>query len=205
MRLTPFFKAEKMIKYTIMKGISSTVVLMLLTVLLFSCAPVIKRDLMEGAVLNPSFESLKRNPSDSRGKIFILGGIIVETKVTREGSLIEAVHVPVDSMGYLEGVEEGSEGRFLALYPRGKGLLDPLIYKPAREITVAGKFEGLREGKIGEMEYLYPVFEIEDVHLWEEPKPYYAVPPVYPGLYYYPNWWDYPRWGYPYPLYRPYW
>ncbi len=188
-----------------MKGISSTVVLMLLTVLLFSCAPVIKRDLMEGAVLNPSFESLKRNPSDSRGKIFILGGIIVKTKVTREGSLIEAVHVPVDSLGYLEGVEEGSEGRFLALYPRERGLLDPLIYKPAREITVAGKFVGLREGKIGEMEYVFPVFEIEDVHLWEKPKPYYAAPPVYPGSYYYLNWWDYPRWVYPYPLYRPYW
>jgi hypothetical protein len=50
------------------------------------------------------------------------------------------------------------------------------------------------------MEYSYPVFEIEQIYLWDERKEYYY--PVYPYYYPYPYWW-YDPWWRPYP--GPYW
>jgi hypothetical protein len=54
------------------------------------------------------------------------------------------------------------------------------------------------------MEYLFPVFEIKDIYLWEERKDYYW--PAYYPYYYYP-YYNYPflydPWGRPYP--GPYW
>ena len=108
--------------------------------------------------------------------------------------MISAIFVPVDSMGYLK--DSGVfNSRFLAIYPKEKGFLDPLIFLQEREITVAGEFKGTRSGRIDEMEYTYPLFEIKDIYLWEERMDYYIAPPFYPlwdypGMYYGP-WWRY--------------
>jgi outer membrane lipoprotein len=99
----------------------------------------------------------------------------VETRLVEKGSQIEALSVPVDSLGYLQ--EAGhTQGRFLALYPRSKGLLDPMVYRKWREVTLAGEFVEMRRGKIDEMDYVYPEFEIRDIYLWEERKDYYNYP-----------------------------
>ncbi len=174
-----------------------------LTLLLVSCAPVLRQELMEEASLDVPFAELTRNPDLYRGRLFVLGGIIVGTKLTDRGSLIEAVYVPVNSLGYLRGVEL-SGGRFLALYPKEYGLLDPVIYRRGREITVAGVLIGTEEGRIDEMQYSYPLFEIKELYLWEEREPYY-IPPPYPYWYYPypPYWWD-PRWRHYYPPPPPY-
>ena len=109
-----------------------------------------------------------------------------------QGSVIEATFVPVDSHGYLKTAMHG-EGRFLATYPKSKGMLDPLIYKRGREITLAGEFVGLRKGRINEMEYVYPLFEIKEIYLWKEEEDDW---PAYPN--YYLPWYD--PWARPYPL-----
>jgi outer membrane lipoprotein len=169
--------------------------------ILISCAPVLREDLMKSGAINFQLSDLKENPVHNKGKLFILGGIIVKTTITKEGSLVEALYVHVDSRGYL-GTPGTKDGRFLALY-RGKELLDPVIYKEKREVTIAGEFIELRKGMIGEMEYTYPLFEIKEIYLWPEYKesdyynPYYYYPPPY-----YP----YYRYGYPYNYpYGPWW
>jgi outer membrane lipoprotein len=160
--------------------------LITVAVLLVSCAPVLKYDLMKSGIFDVRLSEIKENPVANKGRLFILGGIIVNTTVIKEGSLIEAIYVPVDSRGYLKGVRV-SNGRFLAIF-RGKELLDPLIFSEKREITLAGVFLETREGKIGEMEYVYPLFEIEELYLWEEEK----KEPYYPYLYWwYEFWWRY--------------
>lgn len=173
--------------------------IILSTIILFSCAPVLREEIMKTASLEPSLADMRNNPDAHRGKLFVLGGIIVQTKFIEQGSLIEAVYVPVDSRGYLEKV---SNERFLAILPKEKGLLDPLIYRKDREITLAGEFIETRKGKIDEMVYTYPVFEIKEIYLWEERKVYY---PYYPS-WYYPYWWYEPwPWGRPWgPWWRPY-
>lgn len=171
---------------------------------LSACSPVLNRELMNRGIRDAPFSRLREAPEAYKGKLFILGGLIVETRFVEKGSQIEALGVTVDSLGYLQEPER-SQGRFLAVYPRSKGLLDPMIYRKGREVTLAGEFVEARKGKIDEMEYVYPVFEIRDLYLWEERKEYYA--PFYYYPYYDPFYYRSPflhdPWGRPYP--NPYW
>lgn len=172
---------------------------------LSSCSPVLNREVMKEGAREFSLAHLRETPEVFQGKLFILGGLIVQTRLTETGSQIEALRVPVDSLGYLRESEQ-TQGRFLAVYPKSKGLLDPMVYKKGREVTLAGEFEEVREGKIDEMEYLYPVFEIREIYLWEERKEYYGPNYYYP--YYDPFTYRspflYDPWGWPYPgLYYP--
>jgi outer membrane lipoprotein len=174
----------------------------LITLFFLSCAPVVKRDLMDISIKDFSLPDLTKNPNLYKGKLFALGGIIVKTKVTSEGSLIEALYVAVDSRGYLEEINSAG-GRFLALFPKEKGLLDPVIFRSKREITIIGEFIGTKTGKIDETKYTYPLFKILDFYLWEEPRnlmiiaPYYNPYPYYMWGYPYSRW-NSPYWGYPY-------
>jgi outer membrane lipoprotein len=166
-----------------------------------SCAPVIRRDLMDAAIRNIPLSEVKQHPESYVGKLFVLGGIIADTRVTAEGSLIEALYVTVDSQGYLKDVTP--DGRFQALFPKESGLLDPMIFRKERAITLAGEFVGTRKGKIGEMEYVYPFFKIKEIHLWQERREYYMYSSYYypyPYMYWggYPWWWDRPYYGPPY-------
>jgi len=168
------------------------VIILVMTV--FSCAPVFRQEIMERGISDVSVSDIRNNPELYRKKLFIIGGMIVNTKFTQGGSQIEAVYIPVDSRGYLKDVE--ARERFLAILPKERGTLDPLIYSKEREITVAGEFIELRSGKIDEAEYIYPVFEIVDIYLWQERRDYYYYP------YYSPYWWDSP---YPYYWWDPWW
>ncbi len=163
--------------------------------MLCSCAPVLHEEYMKAGLIDVPLSDMRENPEFYKRKLFILGGIIVNTKITEKGSLIEALYIPVNSKGYLR--ESGrSRGRFLAIYPKDSGLLDPVIYRKGKEITVAGEFIETRKGRIDEMEYTYPVFEIKEIYLWAERREYYYYP-YYPP-YYYPYWW-YDQWWRPYP------
>ncbi len=159
-----------------------------------------------------SFQLLRENPNEYKGRLFILGGIIVHSKFTAAGTQIEAMHIPVDGSGYFQ--ETGpSEGRFLAIAPRDGAMLDPAVYHSWRRVTLAGEFIELWRGRIDELEYVYPVFRIKQIYLWPGDGPYYYYgyygPWFYPYPYYY---WD-PWWSYPYyynyryypapPVYRP--
>ncbi len=165
--------------------------MLLAALTLLSCAPVLREDLMKKGTFDANFSEIKDNPGIYKGRLFILGGVIARTTATDKGSMIEVMYLPVDSRGYLRGVLASHE-RFLAISP-GR-FLDPLIFSKGREVTVAGKFADIRNGKIDEMEYVYPLFEIEELYLWEERKDYYYVEP-YPYWYSpYPFWWYDPWW-----------
>ncbi len=172
----------------------------LASALLAGCSPVLSRELMRQGTRDFSFDQLRESPDGNKGRLFILGGVITDARLTDQGSQIEALYIPVDSYGYL--TEGHGEGRFVALYPKSKGVLDPVVFKKGREITLAGEFVGIRKGKIDEMEYAFPVFEIRQVHLWQEER-YYAYPPYYYYPYYYNAPFLYDPWGRPYP--NPYW
>jgi outer membrane lipoprotein len=165
--------------------------LIIIVFIFSSCAPVLRGDLMQRGSLDVNLSEMRDNPGFHKGKLYILGGIIAKTTATEEGAIIQAVYIPVNSRGYLKDVRQ-TYGRFMAIYP---GIfLDPLIFREKREITLAGEFVGTREGKIDEMGYTFPLFEIKELYLWEERKEYYYVDP-------------YPYWYYPYPYrwYDPWW
>jgi outer membrane lipoprotein len=64
-------------------------------------------------------------------------------------------------------------------------------FSRGRWVSIAGEFIETRRGRINEMEYVYPVFQIKQINLWPRTRRYY-----YPAPYYY-----YGPWGYPYPYY----
>jgi outer membrane lipoprotein len=157
-------------------------------IMLTSCMSVIRKDLMDTGTRHFSFADLLKNPAAYQGKLFILGGRIVDTKLTRRGSLIEAIYVPVDWTGALKDIEPPAR-RFLALYPKDRSILDPVIYKRDRAVTIAAVFEGTETGKIDEMDYVFPSFQVVQIYLWEKRLPITCGP--YPG----PCGGPYPYWG----------
>jgi outer membrane lipoprotein len=172
-----------------------------------SCAPVLSQNYLQSGIYNPDLNELKDNPILNDRKLFILGGIIVKTTATKDGSLIEAISIPVDSRAYIRSFYREGRGRFMAIY-KGRDILDPMIYNTKREISLAGEFIGLRKGKIGEMDYDFPLFEIKEIYLWEEYRrrdPYYYSP--YPPHFYYPPYYrGYYRDRHYYPYYySPWW
>ena len=174
-----------------------TIFLCVVLLVLAACSPVLDRELMKEGARDFTLNYLRETPEVFQGKLFIMGGLIVETRFIEKGSQIEALYLPVDSYGYLERSTH-SQGRFLALYPKSIGLLDPMVYKRGREVTLAGEFLELRKGKIDEMEYVYPVFEIKEIHLWDERWDSNYHYPYYDPFFCYrsPFWYD--------PLVRPY-
>jgi outer membrane lipoprotein len=175
---------------------------------LAACAPILDRKYMDEGSREVSFAALREHPDQYEGKLFIMGGVIVRTRFTDEGSLIEAMHVPVDRYGEFESAGR-SEGRYLAVMPKEERMLDPVIYRKGRRITLAGEFIGTRSGRIEEMEYAYPVFRIRQIVLWPHQKQYdrplfwydpWFTP--YPYFYRHP-WWYYPQRYAPVPVQPP--
>ena len=142
---------------------------------------------MKNATLNPSLAGLNADPLFFEGKLYIFGGKVINARLTKEGSQIEALYVPVNSRGYFDDYYR-TDGRFLALLPKDRGILDPLIFKANREITIAAVYKGVRTERLEGMEYPYGYFEIVGIRLWAE-RAYY--PPYYPYPYwYYDPWYE---------------
>lgn len=149
-----------------------------------------------------SFNELQKAPRIYKGKMVLLGGVIVKTENKKEGTLLEIYQTKLDNQDRPVNIDS-SQGRFLALY---KGFLDSEIYKTGRRVTIAGIVQDEKIDKLGEINYRYPYIIISEIYLFQTEKPsiYYPYPyyddyPWYP--YYYP---DYPF--YPWRLrYRPYW
>ncbi len=175
------------------------------SLILLSCArPVLHKSYLIEGDRNVSFAALREYPDQFKGKLFIFGGVIVQTRLLNVGSEIEAMQVPVDRSGYFE--ESGrSEGRFLAILPKDEALLDPAIFRRGRRVTLAAEFVGIMNGKIDEMEYAYPDFRIKQIYLWPRERyyyapPYYYDPWFYPFPYYYWGpWWSWHYYRYPVP------
>jgi len=166
---------------------------------LFSCAPaVLNKNYLDEGSRELSFEAFREQMDQYKGKLFILGGVIVRTKLTNTGAIIEALHVPVDGSGYFQDAGR-SEGRYLATLPKGAPMPDPAIYAKGRRVTLAAEFIGIRKGRIDEMEYAYPVFQIRQLYLWpRERLNYYPPPYLYdPWFYPYPYFYQHPWWRHP--------
>ncbi len=190
------------------KNVHLPFLLLAASLILLSCVhPVLNKSYLIEGDRNVSFAALRESPGQYTGKLFILGGVIVHTRLFEAGSEIEAMHVPVDGSGYFE--ENGrSEGRFLAVLTGDGSMLDPVVFHRGRRVTIAGEFIGTSNGMIDEMEYTYPEFRIKQIYLWPMERYYYAPPYYYdPWFYPYPYyywgpWWSSHPYRYPVPVER---
>jgi outer membrane lipoprotein len=157
---------------------------------LTGCAHVISSEMRGAARKDLPFSAVLANPRAYEGVVVIWGGQVIDT-LNEEGlTLIKVLQIPLDYAEMPED-EEGSQGRFIA---RVDGYADPEVYRKGRMLTLAGKIAGKKIEPLGSMEYVYPLVDVKEIHLW---KQYYGP---YGGAS--PPYWNS---GYPYPFGRPYW
>ncbi len=131
------------------------------------CTYAISSDLAKRADKNLPFETLENDPEPHKGKLVILGGVIVQTTNAKRGTLIEVEQKPLDTWGKPQRTTK-SGGRFIVSYP---GYLDPLVYAPGREVTVAAEVEGTRIKAPGGVDYNYPAVLSKELKLWPKERP----------------------------------
>jgi outer membrane lipoprotein len=153
------------------------------------CASIISKQLKEEVSRDITFKEVIKDPEAYKGKIVLFSGVILGSKNTKEGTLIEMLQKPADIEGRPKDIDE-SDGRFLALYD---GYLDTAIYNRGREALVAGEIRGKRVLPLDEIEYAYPLVSVKEIHLFKVRKEERFYPYPYPYWWYSP-WWHYPYW-----------
>jgi len=143
----------------------------------------------------PSFPEISARPDAYKGRVIMLGGVIVQTSNLPKFTEIEVLQKPLDSSDRPEDVDVSS-GRFLV---RCNRFLDSAVYAKGREVTVAGEVKGKESKPLDQINYTYPVIGCTEIHLWAN-RPTYTY---YPMPYWYDPWWR----GWPgyYPYWYPYW
>ena len=131
-------------------------------IVLSGCASVISKPVVQQVNQQASVEAVKERPGAFTGNMVLWTGQIIRTENLKEGTRIEVVHKPADASNRPKKSDE-TEGRFLALTDQ---YLDPAIYERGREVTIAGKLDGMRSLPLGEIEYNYPLIMLEEIHLW---------------------------------------
>jgi outer membrane lipoprotein len=128
-----------------------------------ACAPPISRQSLGLVDQEIAFEELTRDPDRYVGRYLLLGGSIVSVRIDSDnGSELEVVQLPTNDRGRITAVTR-SAGRFIA---RADAFHDPAIYHPGRLVTLVGQVVGSQTGRIGEVDYLYPVLTVEEIRLW---------------------------------------
>ncbi len=143
-----------------------------------------------------SFAQVKDQAGQHQGELARWGGVIAKVENHADNTMLEVVHFSLKA-STRPTPEDQTQGRF-RIY--SKGLLDPVIYKEGRSVTVLGKIAPSEQGSIGEHEYLYPVINASAVHLWKKAKPI-SDHIIHQPYWYTPALWYTPRPYYPYSPY----
>ncbi|PIQ99662.1 MAG: hypothetical protein COV66_10945 [Nitrospinae bacterium CG11_big_fil_rev_8_21_14_0_20_45_15] len=154
----------------------------LFLVCLSACTHPISEKFRSEVDTNVTFEQVLDSPDQYIGHHFLWGGAIAETRNLKNGTEVEMVQKELDLLGYPDRGDKTS-GRFILFT---KEYLEPTIYSQGRYLVGVGILREVRNGRVGEMEQLFPVLDLEEHHLWEN---YDSIP--YPSyLYSFPPYWD---------------
>ena len=163
--------------------------MLLFLFIISGCAPIISRELRMNVSNELTFQKIIKEPDAHKGKIVLISGVILGSRNTKEGTLIEILQKPADMEGRPKDVDE-SDGRFLAV---DDGYLDTAIYARGREALIAGEVKGEKTLPLDEIEYHYPLIMIREIHLFRPKKEEKIYTYPYP-YWYYPSWYYYPYW-----------
>jgi len=118
------------------------------------------------------------------------GGIIAKVENLPNKTRLEIVNFDLRNSLRPKQSNE-TKGRFRVYSDQ---LLDPMIYKVGKSITVLGVISAREQGKIGEHEYAFPVLQAKGIQLWKNIEQYnvqmlsdpfwdspYLYPPFYPN------------------------
>ncbi|HEY0199912.1 MAG TPA: Slp family lipoprotein [Rhodanobacter sp.] len=131
------------------------------TLALAACAPAPIYKMAPTAVMAvPS--QVAQSPERYAGNEVIWGGRIVDVQNFADHSEVELLAYPLDSSQRPKAGDAGN-GRFIAVMP---GYAEPLNYPAGALMTVSGKLNGSRAGKVGEADYVFPLVGVAQSHVW---------------------------------------
>jgi len=110
--------------------------------------------------ITPDQVSRSRSSPDSTP--FEWGGVIVSLENLKQSTELQIIAYPLNRNGRPD-TDEPPTGRFIAV---STGYLESGDYARGRQVTVTGEIDRLREGKVGQADYLFPVMHVRDIHLW---------------------------------------
>jgi outer membrane lipoprotein len=144
-----------------------------------SCTYAISPSVANKAAKNIPFEKLQADLEAFTGTLFVLGGTIVQTMNTKQGTVIEVDQKKLDYWGKPERTRR-SGGKFLVFYP---GFLDPLVFASGRDITVAGEVLEPNTPVLGGQRSDLVVIRLQEHRLWEQERPSWNRPQWFDPLY----------------------
>ncbi len=128
---------------------------------LAACAPAPIYKKAPDAVAAVPFE-VARTPERFANGSVIWGGRIVGVNNLADRSEIEVLAYPLDS-SQRPKVGDSGNGRFIAVM---NGFVEPMAYPEGGLITVAGRLNGSRAGKVGQADYVFPLVTVSQAHAW---------------------------------------
>lgn len=132
-----------------------------LALALVACAPAPIYKSAADTVTAAPFQ-VAQSPERYAGSEVIWGGRVVQVTNLADHSEIELLAYPLDSSQRPKANDSGS-GRFIAVLP---GYTEPLEYPAGALMTVSGKLNGSRAGKVGEAGYVFPLVGVAQSHVW---------------------------------------
>jgi len=90
------------------------------------------------------------------------GGVIVGLDNLKQTTELQIIAYPLMRNGQPD-TDEAPMGRFIAI---SEGYLESGDYTRGRRVTVSGTLDSVRNGKIGQADYKFPVLITQQIHLW---------------------------------------
>jgi outer membrane lipoprotein len=137
-----------------------TVILIFAT--LSGCAPVISKAALGKVDTVAPFFEISKGPVGFINKTVLLGGAILKVDNLEEATVVEVLETELNKR-LKPSTPESSSGRFMIEF---QGFMDPAVYATGRLITVVGMITGAHVGKIGGMDYVWPVITPVEHYLW---------------------------------------
>jgi outer membrane lipoprotein len=146
-----------------MRHATTTARIILPTILLglAACAPAPIYKVAPGTLAATPMQVAQTPERFSRGQV-IWGGRVVGVRNLPDHSEIEILAYPLDA-SQRPAFNAGASGRFLAIVP---GYAEPMNYPGGAPITVNGQLAGTRAGKVGEADYVFPLVQVAQSHVW---------------------------------------
>ncbi|MGJ8692175.1 MAG: Slp family lipoprotein [Thalassotalea sp.] len=135
-----------------------------LTMFVSACSLVPEEISTEDDNLLVSYQDAKQSPEVYNSMTARWGGVIASIKNLQKNTVIEVVNIDLSTGAKPKSINK-SAGRFRIVYP---GLLDPMIFQKGKQVTAVGKIALPQAGKIGELDYVFPVLEASGIYLWKE-------------------------------------
>jgi len=132
--------------------------------LLSACSTTVQRPVMGERDVTPRMAL--QDPDSLQSKVLEWGGAIVESRNLPDTTELQILAYPLTKNGRPD-LDESPTGRFIAV---AKGYLEPADYQTGRQVTLSGTLDGIRKGKVGEADYLFPVLRLNELMLWPQPS-----------------------------------